>query len=93
MIEVVACKRNEGAEACRTCRVRRLDLFGSATRADFNPATSDLAFVADFADRAPTASYAGRVLDFAETLERILGRHVEVVVAKSIRNTYFRRVV
>ena len=35
---------------CRRYGVRRLDLFGSAATGAFDPATSDLDFVAAFAD-------------------------------------------
>ena len=93
MIDLVANKRSELAEACHDFRVRRLDLFGSATRNDFDVSRSDLDFVADFADRAPTAAYARRVLEFSETLERILGHRVDVVISQSIRNPFFRRVI
>ncbi len=38
-------KRNEVAELCRRSGARRLDVFGSATRADFDPQHSDLDFL------------------------------------------------
>ncbi len=91
MIDVVTEHLAEIAALCRQFGVRRLDLFGSAAGA-FDPATSDLDFVATFADtRAP--GYADRYLDFADALEALFGRPVDVVIDRSIRNPDFRRAV
>ena len=77
---------------CREHRVRRLDLFGSAATDAFDPASSDLDFVVSFANtRSP--GYADRYLGFAEALEALFGRAVDVVTDRSIRNPYFRHAV
>ena len=91
MIALVAQHREAVAELCRRFGVRRLDLFGSAATGAFQEATSDLDFVADFADRSP--GYADRYLDFAEALEALFGRPVDLLTERSIRNPYFRRAV
>lgn len=72
------------ATLCRRYRVVRLDLFGSAAGGAFDPARSDLDFVAEFADAAPTADYADRYLDFSNALERLVGRRVDVVSATAL---------
>jgi predicted nucleotidyltransferase len=69
--------------------VRQLRLFGSAATGAFAPATSDLDFVAEFAD-TQAADYADRYLDFAEALERLFNRPVDVLTKRAIRNPYFR---
>jgi uncharacterized protein len=77
---------------CQQYGVRRLDLFGSATTGAFDPATSDLDFVATFVDtRSP--GYADRYLGFAEAIEALFDRSVDVITERSIRNPYFRRAV
>ena len=77
---------------CQQYGVRRLDLFGSAATGAFDAATSDLDFVAEFADtRSP--GYADRYLGFAEALEPVFGRPVDVITERSIRNPYFRQSV
>ena len=77
---------------CQQYGVRRLDLFGSAATGAFDAATSDLDFVAEFADtRSP--GYADRYLGFAEALETLFGRPVDVITERSIRNPYFRQSV
>jgi predicted nucleotidyltransferase len=77
---------------CQQYGVRRLDLFGSAATGAFDSATSDLDFVAEFADtRSP--GYADRYLGFAEALERLFGWPVDVITERSIRNPYFRQSV
>ena len=84
-------KRSEIAALCRRYGVERIDLFGSAATERFDPRTSDLDFVVRFADRQPTGGYADRYLDFADSLERLFQRRVDLVTEQSIRNPYFRR--
>ena len=92
MIELVEKHIEAIRTLCREHGVRRLDLFGSAATGAFDPARSDLDFVATFADtRSP--GYADRYLAFTEALERLFGRHVDVVTERSIRNPYFRQAV
>jgi len=47
---------------CQRHEVRRLDLFGSAARGDFQPEQSDLDFIVQFA-RTGYAGYADVFLD------------------------------
>lgn len=88
MIREVGQQRLALAELCRRYRVCQLRLFGSAATGAFAPATSDLDFVAEFAD-TQAADYADRYLDFAEALERLFNRRVDVLTKRAIRNPYF----
>lgn len=89
MIPLVAQHRAEIAALCRRYGVRRLDLFGSATGDRFDPEQSDLDFVADFAD-TDVPGYAFRYIDFAEALEALFDREVDVVTEGSIKRPRFR---
>lgn len=92
MIELVEQHLEAIRVLCRTYGVSRLDLFGSAATGAFDPATSDLDFVATFADtRSP--GYADRYLGFAEALEALFDRPVDVLTENMIRNPYFRQAV
>jgi predicted nucleotidyltransferase len=77
------------ARLCRRYRVRQLQAFGSAVTGTFVPATSDLDFIAEFAD-TQAADYADRYFDFAEALEKLFNRRVDLLTKRSIRNHYFR---
>jgi predicted nucleotidyltransferase len=46
-------KRDKLARLCRQYHVRRLELFGSATGANFEPDTSDFDFLVEFEDLVP----------------------------------------
>jgi predicted nucleotidyltransferase len=93
MVAIVEHNRTALVELCRRYRVERLYLFGSAASDRFDAQRSDLGFLVCFVDRAPTGEYADRYLDFAEGLERLFGRPVDLVTEQSIRNPYFRREV
>jgi predicted nucleotidyltransferase len=86
-------KRIALAELCSRYRVDRLCLFGSAVSGRFDAQRSDLDFLISFVGREPTGEYADRYLNFAEGLERLCGRPVDLVTEQSIRNPYFRREV
>ena len=88
---IVAKHLDEIRELCDRYGVRRLDLFGSATTDRFDPATSDLDFLVDFADRSP--GYADRYMAVAEGLEAILGRCVDLVTERSVVSPDFRTTV
>jgi len=77
------------ATLCLRYRVRQLQLFGSAATGAFVPATSDLDFIAEFTD-TQAADYTDRYLDFAEALEKLFNRRVDVLTKRAIRNKYFR---
>jgi len=64
-----------------------LEVFGSAVTESFDPDTSDLDFIVDFADRSP--GYADRYLAFAEALEGLFNRNVDLVTERSLSNPYF----
>jgi uncharacterized protein len=85
---VVLEKLDEIKRVCIEANVAKLGLFGSALRADFDPDHSDLDFVVEF--HAPDApGISDRFLTLAESLERIFGRRVDLVTARSIRNPVF----
>lgn len=89
---LIASHRSALAQLCRRFRVCRLEVFGSAVRSDFDPRRSDLDFLVDF-ELLPPGAYAEAYLGFKEALEQLFGVSVDLVVASSIRNPYFRESV
>lgn len=81
--------RDEIAALCRRHHVRWLDLFGSAARADFDPARSDVDFLVEF-EPLDEGAYAEAWFGLHEALEALLGRPVDLVSAPAVRNPYFR---
>ena len=76
------------AALCRAYGVARLELFGSAARGhDFNPQTSDFDFLVEF-QREPVMSPLTQFFGLAEELEALLGRHVDLVEARSVKNPF-----
>lgn len=92
MIAIVEKRQKEVQALCAVRRVRRLDLFGSAVREEFDPATSDLDFLVEF-QSMPPADHADCYFGLQEDLERLFGVAVELVEPTAIRNPYFRESV
>lgn len=83
-----------GIEAiCKTFRIRRLEIFGSAAKGDFNPAHSDLDFIVEFDASDVDTGLLNRFLALATALEKLLGREVDLLTPQSIRNPYFKKKV
>lgn len=91
MIADIASHSEELQDLCRRFRVRRLEVFGSAARGDFDPARSDIDFLVEFAAEADDLA---RFVDFKEALEILLARRVDPVDRKAIeasRNYILKR--
>ncbi|MDP3655164.1 MAG: nucleotidyltransferase domain-containing protein [Rhodoferax sp.] len=87
MHPAIAQHRSGISAICQRYRISRLEVFGSAARADdFNPATSDADFLVEFApDVQPgLEAFFGVKAD----LEQLLGRSVDLVEPSAVRNPY-----
>lgn len=79
------------AELCRQFGVKRLDVFGSATRSDFDADRSDIDLVVEF---APSVELTlARYFEFKAALEQVLGRPVDLVELSALRSTRLRRLI
>jgi uncharacterized protein len=77
-------------DLCVKYRVKRLDLFGSATRDDFDPQTSDLDFLVEF-ESMPPVDHADSFFGLLEDLERLFGRRIDLLEPEPIENPYVRQ--
>lgn len=81
--------RAELAELCRRFHVLRLEVFGSATRLDFDPARSDVDFLVEFEPESPLKAM-DQYFGLKEALEALLLREVDLVEASAVKNPYLR---
>ena len=73
---------------CKKYGVIRLELFGSAARGDFDGNSSDIDLIASF-EKRNEPGYADRYYDFAEALETLFGRKVDLMTPGAILNRCF----
>ena len=90
MIDEIAQHRRELQVLCRRFHVRRLDLFGSAARGDFDPNHSDIDFLVEFDWQHPAALSLSTYLGLKDALENLLGRSVDLVEPSALRNPYLK---
>ena len=88
VVAVIERRRTELDQICRHRGVRRLELFGSAAREDFTPA-SDLDFLVEFSGSPSLADY----LELREDLKSLFGREVDLVMPGAVRNPYIRATI
>jgi predicted nucleotidyltransferase len=92
MQEFITAKKVEIDEACRAHHVRRLAVFGSAVRDDFDPARSDVDLLVEF-EPSTVENRFELYFRLHEALERILHRKVDLIEAGSVKNPYIQRAV
>jgi len=79
------------AALCQRHHARSLHVFGSATRADFRPADSDLDFLVDFDDALQPAAYSQAFFALKQGLEQLFNRPVDLLTPDALRNPFLRR--
>lgn len=76
-------------QLCNAHAVTQLSVFGSALTDQFN-ADSDIDFLVSFDDTMPIENYADNYLQLSLALSELLGRDIDLIEDKGIRNPIFR---
>ena len=90
MNQLVERKLDDLARLCEKFRVKRLDLFGSATTDLFDPQTSDLDFLVSLQEM-DFGEYADAYFGLLKGLQELFDRHIDLVMESAIKNPYFRQ--
>jgi predicted nucleotidyltransferase len=81
-------KHDDLIALCRRFDVARLEIFGSAARAaDFDPDTSDVDFLVEFAPETRWPALE-QFFGLADALQQLLGRPVDLIEAGAVRNPF-----
>jgi predicted nucleotidyltransferase len=70
--------------------VRRLAVFGSAIRDDFDPARSDIDFLVEF-EPLEFGQYGKSYFGLLDSLTALFSRKIDLVIWKDVVNPYMRR--
>jgi predicted nucleotidyltransferase len=92
MQDFILAKREEIAELCRKHHVRRLSVFGSAARDDFDPATSDVDVIVEF-DDIPVGEYSTNKWALHDELVGKFNRKVDLLTWESVKNPYMLKAI
>lgn len=76
---------------CQEYHVTRLEIFGSATRDDFDPDRSDIDILVEFALGTDLGPWMTQFFALQERLGAVLGRKVDLVMANAVHNPYVLR--
>jgi predicted nucleotidyltransferase len=92
MQEFLAIAPAKIAELCRRYHVRRLSIFGSAVRDDFDPTRSDVDVIVEFED-FPLDQYLDNKWALQSELAENFGREVDLLTWDSLKNPVIRQEV
>ncbi len=85
MIKLVEDRLNEIIALCKTHRVKSIALFGSAAKESMHE-NSDIDFLVQFSDEIDVLEYADNYFSFLEKLENLMGKKIDLVSRKSLKN-------
>jgi predicted nucleotidyltransferase len=88
MIPLITDNLDQIAELCREYRVQSLAVFGSAATATANEDANDVDLICDLGEYE--ARVYRRFFDFADAMEGLLGKKVDLMTEEQIQNPYFR---
>jgi predicted nucleotidyltransferase len=91
MIPVVADNLDAIADLCRAHGIQLLDIFGSAAVQVRDSEANDVDLICDLGRYEP--GVADRLFAFADTLEALLGKPVDLLTLPMIRNPYFQQAI
>lgn len=85
MIKLVEDKLIDIIALCKEHRVTSIALFGSAVKGSMHE-NSDIDFLVQFSDEIDVLDYADNYFSFLEKLEKLLGKKIDLVSSKSLKN-------
>ncbi|MFC1783193.1 nucleotidyltransferase family protein [Planctomycetota bacterium] len=88
MVWIIEDKRKELELLCRQYHVGGLEVFGSAARDDFDPASSDIDFLVRFDESVGSARF-DNFFAFQAALGALFGKPVDLVEPGGLKNPYF----
>jgi predicted nucleotidyltransferase len=89
MVPAIESRRAQLSELCSRMGVRRLEVFGSAARGDFDPASSDIDLLVEF-EPGIEGSALSTYFGLKDELEALFARRVDLVMPSAVRNPYVR---
>ena len=92
MQPIITENREKIAELCRNHHVRRLSVFGSAVRDDFDPTRSDVDLLVEFEASEDRRDFEVQSL-LREKLVALFDRTVDLIRAGTVRTPYIRAAI
>jgi predicted nucleotidyltransferase len=88
MLDIVEKHLSEIRVICSQFNVSRLEIFGSALSEDFGQASSDIDLLVEFKP-LQRGRHADAYFGLLEAIKNLLGRNIDLVMTKAIKNPYF----
>jgi len=88
MLDIIEKHLSEIQRICSQFNVSRLEIFGSALSEDFDQTSSDIDLLVEFKP-LKQGRYADTYFGLLDAMKNLLGRDVDLVMTKAIKNPYF----
>jgi uncharacterized protein len=88
MVDIIEKHLTEIQQICLRFNVSKLEIFGSALSENFNQTSSDIDLLVEFKP-LKQGQNADTYFGLLETMKKLFGRNVDLVMTKAIKNPYF----
>ena len=88
MLDLIDKHLSEIRQLCSQFNVSRLELFGSSLTETFDPDSSDIDLLVEFKP-LKQGQFADAYFGLLEAVKKLLGRDVDMVMTKAVKNQYF----
>lgn len=88
MQKILKTKIDDIKDICKRLKVKRLYVFGSAAKGDFNP-KSDIDFLLSFNDNLSIEEYTDNYFALHYKLRELFNREIDIITERTLSNPFF----
>jgi len=88
MQKILKTKINDIQNICKNLKVKRLYVFGSASKGNFNK-NSDIDFLLSFTDSISVEEYTDNYFALHYKLRELFNRKIDIITERTLSNPYF----
>ena len=88
MQKILITKINDIQDICKNLKVKRLYVFGSASKGNFNK-NSDIDFLLSFTDNISVEEYTDNYFALHYKLRELFNRKIDIITERTLSNPYF----
>lgn len=88
MQKILKTKIDDIQDICKNLKVKRLYVFGSAAKGDFNK-NSDIDFLLSFTENISVEEYTDNYFALHYKLRELFNREIDIITERTLSNPYF----
>ena len=88
MQQIIENKKEKLADLCRSLKIQRMNVFGSAAKGNFTK-DSDIDLLISFSDKLSVEEYTENYFTLHYKLRELFHREIDIITERTLSNPYF----